>query len=364
MAIRLERSGTLVLVAAKTGGTWLREALTAGRIRWREEGPADAGGQEGLEAHSRAGNFIATFVRNPVDWYRSYWAYRMEGGWRPRFHLDRSCAAEDFTQFVRNVVVRFPGFLTAMFERYAGPAGNPVDYIGRQENLADDLVSLLTLRGEEFDEAALRATPPANRTSLRPAIGAGLVDVINVSEQEMMRRFDYEWHDALALNEAQDRFTDDSQSLRRLVLWTERTHWAPDDEKRAQGRTDVDDIRAARCRSNFALFAHVVRSDTSFAVRCFEAALDLAPRHPRTLSNYAAFRADCLNDDEGAEALFKRALSARPDHPHTLLLYEKFLASRGRQADAEHCRVQLESLGPRLASIQSSAALLFSTDAQ
>ncbi|WP_316188722.1 hypothetical protein [Bradyrhizobium sp. SZCCHNS1054] len=344
MAVRLSGSGTLIMLPVKVGGTWLRRALTAGAVGWTEDGGEDLRGHDGLEARQRDGSFLATFVREPVDWYRSYWAYRMEGGWRPRYSLDQICGASEFRTFVRNAVVELPGFLSALFERYAGPVDDPVDFVGRQARLADDLVLLLRMRGERFDEVALRATPPANTTSIRPPIDAGLVDIIYVSEQAMAQRFGFAWEDRLGLTAVQQRYPAEAEMLRGLVQWTERTHWQPDDVRRAAGDAMVDSLRQARCYSNYALFAQFVKGDMAFARECFEAALNRAPRHPRTLANYAVMHADALGDGAGADALFRRALDSRPDHPHSLQLFVRFLEREGRSDEAGTYRARLSAL--------------------
>jgi tetratricopeptide (TPR) repeat protein len=358
MAVRLVKSGTLILTPPKVGGTWIRLALASAGVAWVEEGPLEAGGQGGLETHPRDGSFMATFVREPVAWYQSYWAYRMEGSWRTRFDLDRICAADDFDIFIRRVVSELPGFLTAMFERYVGPSDRPIDFVGRQENLAGDLATLLRGRGEAFDAAALRNTPRANATTLRPDIKPHSIDAIHVSEQEMAQRFGYSWPDPLGLVAAQMRYPADAETLRRLVLWTERTHWQPDDGKRAAGDPGVNAVRQARCRSNFALFAQFMKDDVPYARACFEEALRLAPNHPRTLANFAALKADELNDAEGAEQLFRKALEGRPGHVHSLGLFSRFLERCGRSDEAAGFRQRLAGLGVEKESLQGAANLL------
>lgn len=359
MAVRLSSSGTLILVPPKVGGTWLRLALTAAGVTWTEEGPPEWGGQGGLDVHIRDGAFIATFVRGPVDWYRSYWAYRMEGGWRPRYELDRICSADDFSMFIRKTVIELPGFLNAMFERYAGPADDPIDFIGRQERLADDLVTLLERRNEKFVEAALRSVPRANTTSLRPAIDASLVDAICVSEQEMTQRFGYAWSDPIGMTVVQQRYPSDAETLRQLVLWTERTHWEPDDRKREAGDTSIDFVRQARCYGNYALFAQFVKGDVPYARSCYEAALHRAPKHPRTLANFAVLHADELDDPDNAERLFRRALDSRPNHIHSLRLFTLFLEQQGRSGEAAGYLERLCGLSAEEHGLRRAALSLF-----
>lgn len=359
MAVRLARSRTLILTPAKTGSTWLRQALTAAGVEWSEEGPPESQGQGGLEVHARAHEFVAAFVRHPVNWYMSYWSYRMEGGWRERFHLDRTCRANDFTQFVRLVASNVPGFLGAMFERFCGPPEAPVEFIGRQERLAQDLATLLELRDEPFHEEALWSHPRANATSLKPQLTDDIEDLICVVEQPLLDRFGYEWEDRLGLREAQRDWPAHAPQLQRLALWTERIHWAHDDAKHTNRRA-IDTVRNARCRSNFALYAYLVLEDAVVAAKWFDEALRLAPQHPRTLSNYAAVMADAFGDDASAEQLFRRALASRPGHIHSLELYTRFLAARSRHGEASVHRNTLRALASEAEAIMAAKSFLFS----
>jgi hypothetical protein len=57
-----------------------------------------------------------------------------------------------------------PGFLTnEYYVPMVGPREQEIDFVGRYENLADDLVTALRLAGEDFNERELRSTPPVNR---------------------------------------------------------------------------------------------------------------------------------------------------------------------------------------------------------
>ena len=336
MAIHLPRSDTLILLPPKVGSTWIRAALQSANAEFIEVGTAEWRGHGDLAVHGRSYAFLSTFVRNPATWYRSYWAYRMERGWRPHFDLDRECHHGTFREFVRNVIVKFPGFLTRMFERYAGPTDNPVDFVGKQERLVEDLVLLLNNRGERFDEHALRSTEARNMTSTRPPVADETTDLICVAEQEMLARYAYQdtWSDPIGLARIQSQYPGSAEALRRLVLWTERTHWEPDDAKRATGAQFDDRTRYARCLGNFALFVEFVEQNPDAATSLYLAALDQDGRHPRTLANYAIHCHDILGNAIKAEHLFRKALDARPNHVHTLEMFARFLARHGKTQEA------------------------------
>ena len=145
----------------KTGGTWVREAARAGGATFSEY--LVDGDQHGDLSHCPYPNrFKFAFVRHPCAVYSSYWRFKMRHGWDWRNPFDHDCALDSFTDFVRRVLDRYPGWCTQTFEDYVGPVTKTIEFIGRYERLADDLVLALRQAGEPFDEALLRRTPPAN----------------------------------------------------------------------------------------------------------------------------------------------------------------------------------------------------------
>ena len=190
MAVIL-KNGAIFLHVPKTGGTWIHRTLksmdlvrgntatkhadidrvftptgnTPGRIfrfyaRWM------TGAYPGRQP------FIFAFVRNPLTWYESWFKYMSRTGlqWGPAGDANdlnhwHPCAGlnglgdTDFNQFVRNVIREQPGFVTQM---YGGYTRSPVRFVGRMENLRDDLVRVLLEMGLAFDEQAIREAPPIN----------------------------------------------------------------------------------------------------------------------------------------------------------------------------------------------------------
>jgi hypothetical protein len=114
------------------------------------------------DSRDYADRFTFAFVRHPLAFWRSYWGYRVREGWDPDNHIDRQAASPDFEQFINRVIEFAPGEAGATFERFVGPPGDEIDFVGRHERLADDLVAALRSAGEGFDESALRAHPQAN----------------------------------------------------------------------------------------------------------------------------------------------------------------------------------------------------------
>jgi hypothetical protein len=150
----------------RTGGVWIGQALIAAGVAveplLRPQNGISSG-HAGLRATGDyADRFTLAYVRHPLEWWRSLWVFRMRTGWVADHLIDSATRSEDFNDFVSLVVERLPGHFAERSAVYIGEPEEPISYIGRFESLLDDLVSALTLAGESFDEAALRAQPPAN----------------------------------------------------------------------------------------------------------------------------------------------------------------------------------------------------------
>jgi hypothetical protein len=78
--------------------------------------------------------------------------------WHPNAVLE-DLRDDDFNRFMRNVLARCPGYVTAMFESYTVPA---LDFVGRQEDLVEDLLAVLRLLNEDFEETRIRELAPVN----------------------------------------------------------------------------------------------------------------------------------------------------------------------------------------------------------
>ncbi len=335
MALYLPETDALILEVTKTGSKWVRSAVANAQVRHQQVGPPGLRGHGDLALHGRGFRFIACFVRHPLSWYRSYWAYRTERGWRPRFNLDRLCRSDDLVTFVRNAATRLPGMLTAHYEAYAGPETDPIHFVGRQERLADDLVMALRLAGERFDEERLRATPPVNTTSIKPEVGDEIEELLAISEFDAERRFGYLGSDdPLRLRDLAARFPDDFGQLRRLALWTASIHWQFDDQRAAAGTPAPAGRRHARTLCNFALYMQHVKGDLEEAEALLRQAMSAAPYHPRTLGTFALFLEQVRQDYDAAERHYRAALEVRGDHAYNLGNFAVFMKNVRQDHDA------------------------------
>jgi hypothetical protein len=180
----------------KTGGVWVSEALAAAGVRVtplrRTQGGIGSDHAALRVTADYADRFTLAYIRHPLDWWRSLWAYRMRTGWLKDHLIDTAARSDEFDEFISLVIERLPGHYGERAALYIGEPESPISHIGRFESLADDLVSALALAGEEFDEPALRAHPPVNtndysRTPARyePELAAALAR----AEHGLIERF-------------------------------------------------------------------------------------------------------------------------------------------------------------------------------
>lgn len=171
MALKTKKS--IFYHIPKTGGRFVEKCISlidtekVARFIWYVDGihathpfglfkkhtvPAD------IREEDKKGLFAYTFVRHPVSWYKSFFSFRVKGGGQKkmgrdqvpdlRFPLDRYWDS-NFDKFMKNVLRAFPkGFLTRLYQYYVGE----MDFIGRMENLREDLIRALILAREDFDK--------------------------------------------------------------------------------------------------------------------------------------------------------------------------------------------------------------------
>jgi len=190
----------------KTGGTWVRAAIRAAGIPANEVCGSVPQNDRPGSAYFHAtpsdirpqGRFSFAFVRHPLAYYQSYWAYKMRRGPEDFNAFDAHHMHNDFCTFAWSVVRDYPGWLSDTYARYAGQDGKGVRFVGKLEQLADDLVAALRLARERFDETMLRSVPPVNEASALPGFRERcrytreLAEAVCESEKEAMTLYGYE----------------------------------------------------------------------------------------------------------------------------------------------------------------------------
>jgi hypothetical protein len=167
---------SVFLHVPKAGGTWVRQALkntelVRGELTSRHSEESTEGKKRSWHMVPRdksilQGKYVFCFVRHPLTWYQSHWAFRTRrSNWNSGNILDKRCVLDcekermDFNDFIDNVIEEFPeGYLHWLYNFYAQHAV----FVGKMENLQSDLVNALFMAGEDFDVGTIANTPREN----------------------------------------------------------------------------------------------------------------------------------------------------------------------------------------------------------
>lgn len=133
----------------KTGGNWVSRVLNdldLANCKTGDKHDCDPGRHFGF-----------CFVRNPITWYESWFKYQTHIGWI-NWDKDHPCeplnrlGSEHFNDFIYNVLQNQPGFVTRLYSCFTDNA----QFVGRQENLREDLILILDFQGFDFDRDYVR----------------------------------------------------------------------------------------------------------------------------------------------------------------------------------------------------------------
>jgi hypothetical protein len=193
MPVILTKSDSVFLHPMKTGGTWVRMALANAGVAWRDLGRQHAPYLDASE-FVLAASCAFTCVRNPFDWYKSFYCFRKSNGWGGNLAIGHACKRRSFSEFVKAVAGDCPGFLTEYFSRFTRGS----QYVMRTETLGRDLTDVLSELRERFDVCRLRDTIPVNRSASLPEHGhirydETTADLIAESEAQLLTTYGYYW---------------------------------------------------------------------------------------------------------------------------------------------------------------------------
>jgi len=172
MAILLKCSA-IFLHIPKTGGNWVAEVLDDNDLVFAHFGEKHSSMEQILEfekwfrvpyKYSKPNKpfFKFCFIRHPLKWYESW--FNMQGAlgwpnwggnpdvWHPNAMLD-GLGDPDFNKFVAKVLKRRPGYVSELYGWYTIPG---IDFVGKQENLVDDLLTVLNMLNVKVDEYRIR----------------------------------------------------------------------------------------------------------------------------------------------------------------------------------------------------------------
>lgn len=188
MAVYLSKS--VFYHIPKTGGTWIRGILFDSKLAIGESNNDHS--TPDPKSQYEANKFWFCFVRHPLTFYQSYWKFRMINGWDETNETDLRCKDNSFHQFVENVLTSYPhGWASDLFKAYT----LFVDFVGRQELLANDLIKALKLANENYDKLFIRDRPRENKTdtNFRATFTKQLLDKLMDVESWVINEFDYDY---------------------------------------------------------------------------------------------------------------------------------------------------------------------------
>jgi len=126
------------------------------------------------------------FIRNPFDWYTSWYFYETAKDWKewglnkwhPCAQLNK-ITGKDFASFIKKVTALRPGYLTRLYNQYCSSC----TYIGRHEKLAFDLQAYLNIEG-------MKTIPPQNVSAKSEIVWTTeLKQLIINSEAEVFKKY-------------------------------------------------------------------------------------------------------------------------------------------------------------------------------
>ena len=168
MALVLPNS--VFLHCPKTGGWWVRNAVRDLGIPTSELGHEHSNFKSGLlklqPPEWWANRTVFLFVRHPLSWYQSIWAFRLKHGWSMIHPLDFNCASNCFPTFVERALEWWPdGWVGRTFAEFSGVPEDVRLVVGHQERLRQDLGDILRMTGDIVGKLRMD-TPPANDSNM------------------------------------------------------------------------------------------------------------------------------------------------------------------------------------------------------
>ncbi len=166
----LATSKSLFLHIPKTAGIFIRHVFKVCKIDHIELGDQHSHFPELLRYRPEEwfrDRFVFAFVRHPLTWYQSRWAFRVKHGWRAQHPLDLNCASNDFHTFVNNMLEYKPdGWFTWECRMFIDQVPNRINFVGKTENLVNDVFAALEQAGEKFSHKVIKSIPRVNDSDM------------------------------------------------------------------------------------------------------------------------------------------------------------------------------------------------------
>lgn len=168
MAMASDKS--LFIHIPKTGGWFIRYAFRDSNIAVEEVGSEHAYFPYLMQNKNEqffAERKIFAFIRHPISWYQSRWAFRLKTGWCHTHPLDYNCASNDFKTFVSKCLEYEPtGWVTREYGIRIDTTPKPIDFVGRTEFIREDLLTFASMSGEPISQQTVQNLPRVNNADL------------------------------------------------------------------------------------------------------------------------------------------------------------------------------------------------------
>lgn len=201
---RLINNKILFIHSAKTGGTFVRETINRYGIPNYEVGPKHASYHDIIKAYPEYANLSSFgYVRNPLTWYKSRWAYGMMTYFGEKIkympeamnHWMAPVWSNDLNMFVYNTLNRYPhGIAWEYFNRMLGigePEGLRVKNVFRYENVVFSTTNIIAHCKNDFTKISeiQRLPKTLSSSKYKDEISPELQKEIQVVEKQMFNSF-------------------------------------------------------------------------------------------------------------------------------------------------------------------------------
>lgn len=179
----------------KTGGTWIREVIRKSGVEHENYKPGWAHrSYREVPYQKRMDKWAFAFIRHPVEWYRSYWAYRhSNASWDNRMYwsLDKVCKAKTFDEFIEKVIKNYKdGYVTRLYKHFLGEKNDRMHFVGRQENLEEDFLEIIGSLEKGVHRGIAESVSKKNVSKKnKPEISNRLRDKIVIYESWVVENF-------------------------------------------------------------------------------------------------------------------------------------------------------------------------------
>jgi hypothetical protein len=148
------------------------------------------------------------FVRDPISWYESVWRYYSDHNWKKftreknpsRFGLKydlwhpwsplEELNHDTFENFINDLIKLYPGYLTHLYNSYVDK--RYTHYVGKQENLIEDLISILKELDLKFNkDKIIKSTKENTSKSQKPLWDEIQKNEIKKLEYQIYNKFQY-----------------------------------------------------------------------------------------------------------------------------------------------------------------------------